>query len=316
MHTLDGPTLSLVESRMDIPRSLETLSSVIDSLEASDVELKRFRLRERDLVADGEVVADIEVGVALDEALGRDDVGIESIQSDAVDTLSVEIGPVSALLPESCRHHVIEVGDVRLDEGSTAVIDLAVSIPIDRSDGSLDGSQLESTTPSAPFEAYRDDSVPPFDDIPYLQAIYDACETFDEMRELIDLDVTTETVRRYMIDAGVHQPSSYKTREPEPPVTEDTDAEESTEDGADVEVLLADGIGIPDEIDIEEFIQTVRRSKTLHEVQQSMDLGREEAYDLLEDLNLLDLVVGRLAMESQRDVTRDEIVTRLRQSVA
>ncbi len=302
---------------MDIPRSLETLSSVIDSLEAGELTLKRFRLRERDLVTDGEVMADVEVEISLASALDRGALDIKAVRSDSDDTLTAEVGPITALLPESCRDHFLEVSSVDLTDDSLLTLDLAVSIPVDGELGVAESTRDGSTAPAPiPFEAYRDDSVPPFDDIPYLQAIYDACETFDEMRELIDLEVTTETVRRYMIDAGVHQPNSYRT-EPHavPPASEET-SDERTEDDDEVEVVVADGIGIPEEITIDEFIATIRRSKTLHEVQQSMGLAREEAYDILEDLNLLDLVVGRLAMESERDVTRDEIIERLRESVA
>lgn len=302
---------------MDIPRSLETLSSVIDSLEAGELELKRFRLRERDLVTDGEVVADVEVEISLESALERGALDIDSVRSNSDDTLTVEVGPITALLPESCRDHFLEVSAVDLTDDSMVALDLAVSIPVDSELGVAESTRDGSTAPtSIPFDAYRDDSVPPFDDIPYLQAIYDACETFDEMRELIDLEVTTETVRRYMIDAGVHQPSSYQTETDVAPPSEETASKEGSEDDGEVEVVIADGIGIPEEITIDEFIATVRRSKTLHEVQQSMGLAREDAYEILEDLNLLDLVVGRLAMESERDVTRDEIIERLRQSVA
>lgn len=300
---------------MDIPRSLETLSSVIDSLEAAELRLNRFRLRERDLVADGEVVADVEVEASLGDALDRGDLEIEDVRTGSADTLTVEMGSITSLLPPACREHFLEVNDVELVDGSTLELDLAVSIPIDSGLAVVGGDGAGSTSSTAiAFEAYRDESVPPFDDIPYLQAIYDACETFDEMRELIDLNVTTETVRRYMIDAGVHQPNSYETGDGEVPASKDSSSQDAGED--EVDVILADGIGIPEEVTIEEFITTVRRSKTLHEVQQSMGLRRDEAYDILADLNLLDLVVGRLAMESERDVTRDEVIERLRRSAA
>jgi hypothetical protein len=61
------------------------------------------------------------------------------------------------------------------------------------------------------LEAVRDKSVPPFKDTDYLQCLYDSCETFSEMSEKIDMDVADETVRRYMIDANIHSPSSGRT---------------------------------------------------------------------------------------------------------
>lgn len=295
---------------MDIPRSLTTLSSVIDTLEDADVDLRRFRLRERDLMAEGEVVADVELGVDLCDAVRRGSVSLDSVRTDPPDGLSLDLGPVTSLIPSACREHLIDVTGVRLDE-TTIALDLALSIPVD---------QAPSPEPTPPardrFDDVRDETVPAFDDTDYLQALYDGCDTFDEMREIIDLDVTTETVRRYMIDAGVHEPNSYRTEGEAD--TADDDPELDTDDAdeePEVDVLLADGIGIPDEITIEDFIATVRSSKTLYEVQQSMDLGRDEVHDILEDLNLLDLVVGRLAMESERVVTREEVIERLRQRV-
>ena len=58
----------------------------------------------------------------------------------------------------------------------------------------------------------RDESVPPYEDEPYLQRLYEACDTFDEMRREIPMDVAAETVRRYKIEAGVHDPTSYDVR--------------------------------------------------------------------------------------------------------
>jgi len=60
----------------------------------------------------------------------------------------------------------------------------------------------------------RDESVPPYEDTAYLAKLYEACDTFAEMGERIEMDVSAETVRRYMIDAGVHSPTSYELGEP------------------------------------------------------------------------------------------------------
>jgi len=302
----------MVESRMDIPRSLATLSSVIDTLEQDDVDLRRFRLRERDLMAEGEVVADVELGVDLCDAVTGGRVTIESVRTDPPDGLSIDLGPVTGLIPSACREHLIDVVDLRLDD-TTLELDLALSIPVDPESSPEPDPPLST---SDRFDDVRDESVPAFDDVDYLQALYDGCDTFDEMCEIIDLDVTTETVRRYMIDAGVHEPNSYRTAGVVDQADDPNLDEDEADDEPDVDVILADGIGIPDGITIEDFIATVRSSKTLYEVQQSMDLGRNEVHDILEDLNLLDLVVGRLAMESERDVTREEIIERLRERVA
>lgn len=178
----------------------------------------------------------------------------------------------------------------------------------------------------------RTPGVPPFEDKRYLRYLYSANETFADMAEEIDMDVTAETVRRYMIYAGIHEPSSYDTGSDTTTPEEEgsgpgavTDAaerdevDEPTANGSrsgDVEVVAADGIGLPDGVTIEHFIETVRRSNTIFEVQQQMGGDRDEVREMLEKLNLLDLVMCRLAMESEHTVTREEVVERLRQSVA
>ncbi|ERH05006.1 MAG: hypothetical protein J07HR59_00040, partial [Halorubrum sp. J07HR59] len=81
-------------------------------------------------------------------------------------------------------------------------------------------------------------------------------------------------------------------------------------------VILADGIGLPDSVTIDALIETVRTSNTIYEVKQEIDVGRDDALELLRELNLLDLVVGRLATEGERDLSRDQIVDRLREASA
>ncbi len=57
----------------------------------------------------------------------------------------------------------------------------------------------------------RDTSIPPYDDVGYLQELYNLCDNFTEMSERIAMDVSSETVRRYMIQANVHEPHTYET---------------------------------------------------------------------------------------------------------
>jgi hypothetical protein len=146
--------------------------------------------------------------------------------------------------------------------------------------------------------------VPPFKDPDLLAEVYDSCETFAEMADALEMDVTAETVRRYMIDFDIHEPNTYQTGDP---------AEATADDG---QVVLSDGIGLPDEVTAEDLIETVERSNTIYEVKQDIDIDRDDALEMLQDLNLLDLVVGRLATEGERDITRQDIVDRLREASA
>jgi hypothetical protein len=80
------------------------------------------------------------------------------------------------------------------------------------------------------------------------------------------------------------------------------------------QVVLADGIGLPDDVTVETLIETVKRSNTIYEVKQNVGIERQDALEMLRELNLLDLVVGRLATEAERDISREEIVDRLREA--
>jgi len=147
--------------------------------------------------------------------------------------------------------------------------------------------------------------VPPFKDPDLLAEVYDACETFAEMADTLEMDVTAETVRRYMIDYDIHEPNTYQTS--------DGPAGTTADEG---QVVLSDGIGLPEEVTAEDLIETVERSNTIYEVKQDIDIDRDDALEMLQDLNLLDLVVGRLATEGERDITRGDIVDRLREASA
>jgi len=142
--------------------------------------------------------------------------------------------------------------------------------------------------------------VPPFEDAELLGEVYDSQDTFAEMAEALEMDVTAETVRRYMIDHGIHQPNSYDTGE----------------DGDEVgsPAVLADGIGLPEGVTVDGFIDTVRQSNTIYEVKEEIGTDREDTLEMLRELNLLDLVTGRLAIEANREIGREEIIERLRQS--
>lgn len=190
-----------------------------------------------------------------------------------------------------------------------------------------DGDELPERIAAA-----RNEDVPPYEDTEYLQALYDSCDTFVEMSRLIEMDVAAETVRRYMIDAGIHVPNSYdtattddrsetqqfpaitddpseSTTPPSTPSPTDDDPAESIPNGP----LVTDGIGLPEDTRIEDVIDAVVDSRTLYEVQRRLDIDRERARELLDQLNLLELVVCRINGPSCREITYEEVATRIRQ---
>jgi len=169
--------------------------------------------------------------------------------------------------------------------------------------------------------AVRDESVPPYDDVPYLRRLYETHDTFTAMSEAIEMDVSSETVRRYMIEAGVHDPSSYDIVDdgdeedgsgvdsaPQPPET----ADDPMEDVPD-EQLVTDGIGLPEGIRIEDVADAVVDSMTVYEVSRKLGLERHRAKELLKQLNLIDLAMRRVDADPERAVSYEEVADRIRQ---
>jgi len=169
--------------------------------------------------------------------------------------------------------------------------------------------------------AVRDESVPPYDDVPYLRRLYETHDTFTAMSEAIEMDVSSETVRRYMIEAGVHDPSSYDIVDdgdeedgsgvdsaPQPPET----ADDPMEDVPD-EQLVTDGIGLPEGIRIEDVADAVVDSMTVYEVSRKLGLERHRTKELLKQLNLIDLAMRRVDADPERAVSYEEVADRIRQ---
>ena len=161
--------------------------------------------------------------------------------------------------------------------------------------------------------AGRSRGVPPFKDPELLKEVYDTHDTFAEMADALEMDVTGETVRRYMIDFDIHQPNSYRSGSDDGATEEDETqvAGEPTDDGQQL-VAISDGIGLPEGISVEDVIDTVNRSNTIYEVKKDLDLERQEAHEMLKELNLMDLVLGRLSDDSGREITREDVIERLR----
>lgn len=193
-------------------------------------------------------------------------------------------------------------GDTAAHDGEPRGTDPAGTAPIEAADDD-GGSAI----------GWRDRDVPPFRDQELLQEVYDSCDTFAEMPEALGMDVTAETVRRYMIDYGIHEPSTYNTAGDDGAETADDEEEADEVEEPGPPVAIADGIGLPDDVTVDTIIETVRQSNTIYEVQRDIGIPREDALEMLRDLNLLDLVVGRLATEAEREISRDEVVDRLRQ---
>jgi len=191
---------------------------------------------------------------------------------------------------------------------------------VERAAGAADGD----TGPEDELAAVRDRSVPPYDDVAYLEALYETCDTFTAMSETIEMDVSSETVRRYMIEAGVHDPTSYDATGASEGKLRESDTVEATTDPSTAddpigeipdEQLVTDGIGLPQQVKLEDVADAVVDSMTVHEVTRRLGLERERTTELLKQLNLIDLTLRRVDEYPEEPVTYEQVADRIRQSV-
>ena len=127
-----------------------------------------------------------------------------------------------------------------------------------------------------------------------LSRLYREHSTFTAMAEAVEDDVSPETIRRYTIEHGLHDPDGS-----------DQTAEDRSHEIAE---SSTDANG---HIDPAEVMATVERARTLYEVQQAFDIDREQTVALLRDYDVLDLVVGRLAGETDASGRREIIRERM-----
>lgn len=215
--------------------------------------------------------------------------------------------------------------DTSLDEQLPA----AVSSTTEESPTSGSDKAASSETEPPPEKAYRDPEQ--------LQTVYEEYQTFEEMRDALGVDVTPQTVRRHMIKHGIHEVSSNPILEAlrnhsSAPVDrprrtdhqgedefDQLDGPRSTGDrsreAADLKqygtVAEYEQFELPKELSIDDIKEAVLASRTVYEAQQHINLSREETRNILRDLDLLELVVGRVASSELRGFSEAEVEARI-----
>jgi hypothetical protein len=206
---------------------------------------------------------------------------------------------------------------------ATVTGDGAMTIDVDVSIA-LEGG-TEAGGPAVATEADEVDE-PAYKDPDRLQTVYNDHDSFPAMKEALGVDVSAQTVRRHMIDHGIHEPEisgatdGNEPTEPEGEDAADEDIEEPADspgddpEAGDVETTIADGIDLPEGITLDDIKETVLSAQTIHDVQARLNIDRERTRRLLTELDLLDLVSGRLTDEADRSTSMDEIDQRIRES--
>lgn len=327
---------------MGASSALRTLANFLEECEREVGTVDSVGFTES-ICANGSVSAEIELTVPMtpsDETATAVSLCQTTVNSNG--TLHIAFESTASIVPTTGHDVHVEPTDAVFDSDGTITVTLSASVPTESTETDTQSNTLEVTstdqtqrherqqeatarstateetgdgddTTQPSRSVQRDRDVPPFDDRELLAEVYDSCDTFAEMTDAIGMDVTAETVRRYMIDHGIHQPNSYQTTasadDQEPSPTGETDDQQTP-------VVLPDGIGLPEDVTVDAIIETVKRSNTIYEVTQDLGVDRDASLEMLRELDLLDLVVGRLATEGERDIQRDDIIDRLRANSA
>ncbi|SDQ56321.1 hypothetical protein [Natronobacterium texcoconense] len=272
--------------------------------------------------ADTGSTADVELTVPTTE---KDALTVADVTIGADGRLQFVLETTDPVVPADDELEV-EPAAATIDAEGTVTASIRASTSTDgtAADERVDRSSRSETVTASEDEAADggDREVPPFRDPELLSDVYDSCETFAEMSEAIEMDVTAETVRRYMIDYGIHEPDQYDTDaggatagndDTPTPETGDRDRPESTADESSP-VVLTDGLGLPETVTVDGLVEAVSRSNTIYEVERDVGLEREETLELLRRLDLLEFVVGRIRDGYERDVGREDVLERLREA--
>ncbi len=350
---------------MVVSSAFAELAEILACLDRSGVTTENISVVEESVQGKNEITADVTVAVSLfDEMEFADGVSVTNGDADL------------------------------LEEDVT--VDLTITVPdsVDRRD-LVRSSTSEATTPTI---ASPETDTPAYKHPETLEKVYERYDSFPQMTEALDVDVTPETVRRHMIKYGIHDAGDSAEADvdeaaeadaDEPAETDDGQAAESTDrptaeprdrstaersdgsaakpasetaverstasagdgesspetagddtdeprsdDGDDqdrnpnlsdryVADLLtgdseaadgravADGNGIPKDLTVGQLAAALEESRTVYEVTQCIDASYETARGLLEDLDLLVFVKGRLAGADAGPVTPDDVCRRM-----
>lgn len=276
---------------------------------------------------------------------GRDGVGGDlSVEFPLLDPSSLDDDVNLTVTAIEVNNGTVELDlSVQIAEGGDASPPLELGVEL------LDngGDASSSVTRSPPNE----EEAPAYKKPELLRDVYERYETFPEMTEALGVDVTPKTVRNHMVEHGIHDPEINKTpsesqgeNEDELTVGESSDDEPEmgeTSDGGATEAggradetevhsastdvsrpvddeVVSDGLGLPDHVTLQEVKDSVKSSDTLHEVRRHLELDRAQVKDILDGLNLLELVYGRVSTRARDStvITEEEIDRRIRMASA
>jgi len=159
--------------------SFKELSEVLARLESSGTNIQHAEMDQDLSSTDGDVTAKLAVTVPM---LRGEDIG-QAVSIDAEDT-AIEDGKVS--------------------------VDLTVTVSA--GDSKSTGQASKSREPATTGDEPSVETVPAYKNPDALQAVYEQYSSFPEMTEALGVDVTSETVRRHMIEYDIHDPDDTRPK--------------------------------------------------------------------------------------------------------
>ncbi|WP_152422831.1 hypothetical protein [Halorubrum kocurii] len=214
-------------------KQLGTLASLTAAIEATQTEIKGVHIH-----TSGETYeAQVRLSIPVPRVHGLDRVRVQADHTEIVDNnlqfdLTVEVDSVDLNSPDTSR----SASQDRTGAGSRSEYEReptaqtpAHSRPVTEPDGAAsqgDGEANETPSASDPrperaetepdarpmTESDNQEELPEYQDPEQLAAVYEATATFEEMRQELDVDVTAQTVRKYMIKHGIHEPEPRPDR--------------------------------------------------------------------------------------------------------
>ena len=116
------------------------------------------------------------------------------------------------------------------------------------------------------------------------------------------------------------RPGQQETDRPDQQETDRPDREETADDepppdSDDIAADIVEEVALPDDLSVVGVTEAVCTAKTLYEVQRELGIDREQTHRLLSELNLLELVHGRVSTVSAQSRTRETVERRIREAV-
>lgn len=291
---------------MGMDSTLRHLGRFLDEWDRQEASVRAVAVGDCDGAGTGDGVStEVEISFPV-AASGGPDRGVTACTPTVGSDGTLELSLATGIPITPREHEAVEIEPVDASFEGDGTVTVTFSGTITAGDGVPSGAD---SRPAGDDKGTTDggvtDDTPPFRNPELLEEVYESHETFADMAEALEMDVTGETVRRYMIDYNIHQPNSYNQSDG-PTASDD-------EFGDEEAIVLSDGIGLPDSVSVEELIGTVNRSNTIHEVKEDLDMERKEAHGMLKELNLVSVVMGRLANDAGREMQREDIVEHLRE---